>query len=297
MEMRFSRFLIAIAIAAVPLWYVYRTLEEKRVRNLEWPELFMTEPERKKAREEKEQKAKEAAEAERVAKATELEKATAARKAADAEAAKAETDLVQKKGQEAAEVARLRLETEKRAGEVGIVREKLAAERVASLAKVTTGLNVCAEKVKEVEAVRHELAKEQASYRAFIAEVSQIQGASKLSVPEDQVSATFRMLSQPYLRVESPRDDIADVQRKCEVLIRQTLKTDADPMDDWVFRYDFPGLISRDRSAIADLHKSHTDIQDLLDYVTDKLPDTVGGSVRKARAKESLDRGRWWKEK
>lgn len=295
--MRFSRWLLAAALAVLPLWYTYRTLEEKRVRKLEWSEVFMTEPERQKKWAEEKQQAKEAAEAERVAKTTELEKATAARKAAEADAAKAEMELVQKRGQEAAEVARLKLETERRAAEVAIVREKLSAERAALQARLTAGLNACAVKVKELETLRQELVKDQTSYRAFIADVSQIQGASKFTVPEDRISSTFRMLSQPHLRAETSEDYIREVQRKCEVLIRESLKTGTDPLDDSLFRYEFPRFAEGYRIATADLRKSRSDIQDLLDYVTGKLPDTVGGSVRKARAKDSLDRGWLWREK
>ena len=295
--MRFSKWALAAGLAVLPLWYTYRTLEEKRVRKLEWSEVFMTEDARQRKWAEEKQQAKEAAEAERVAKATELEKATVARKAAEAEAAKAEMELVQKRGQEATDAARLRLEIEKKAAEVGIVREKLSAERAALQARLTTGLNACSTRIKELETLRQELAKEQSSYRTFIAEVSQIQGASKLAAPEDQVSATFRMLSQPYLRSETSFDDIGEIQRKCEVLIRESLKTDADPLNDWLFQYDFPRFTGAYRNAMGDLRRSRADIQNLLDYVTGKLPDTVGGSVRKAQAKDSLDRGRWWREK
>lgn len=280
--MRFSSFLIFIAIAVVPLWYVHRTLEEKRVRRLEWSEVFMTEPERQKKWAEEKHKAED----ERIEKETELEKATAVRKAAETEAAKAQSELLQKKNAGAAEAARQRIEADRRA-------EEVASERAAKHQKIAILLKACADTASVAESRLKSLADEQKRYRAFIEEVSGVPIPQEGSVDRVTFSSAFRMLSHGQL---GDIDDLYPIRKAKEGCESIASAAEGDPGYRTVITNGLESLETDYVRKAEAMRRSRSDIKDLVDFATGKLPDTFGGHIRRARAESVIEQSLRWRE-
>lgn len=294
--MSVSRTIVIVGISAIPLWYAYRTLEEKRVRRLEWSEVFMTEPDRQKKWAEEKQKAKEAAEAERVQRQTELEKSTAARKTAEAEQDKAQAALAEKRTAEMAESNRTIIEAARRAESQEAIRQKAEAERSAKQQIIATALKACEEKAKSAEAKRQDLVAAAKSYKAFVDRASTLP-ISEIKFPgfadRGDYITTFRMLSTARLAASNDGNYLEESRKKC---VAKASDSNATPFE---VSSEIEGLEIIGNLFVGEksqLEWSRADITDLMDYVTGKLPDTVGGQVRRARVKGFYDRAYSWKD-
>jgi hypothetical protein len=293
--MRF-RWLIVLGVAVIPFWYLYRTFEEKRVRRLEWSEVFMTEEARQKKWADEKQKVKEAAEAERVEKATQLEKSIAARKLAEAEAAKAEADVRQARTAETAELNRVRIESERRAAEAGMARLKSEAERADRQKRIALALKTCADKVGVVESRRKTFTDEQGSYVAFLDQVAATPLPEKyknITMYGREFSSTFQMLSHEYLRGLNDGDEIQRAKETCEAAASNDETNHGYEMERVV--RELEGFATRYAYQLDGMRRSRTDIRDLIDLATGKLPDNAGGQIRKARAEDAIRRSYSWK--
>jgi hypothetical protein len=283
-----------VAIAVIPSWYIYRTLEEKRVRKLEWSEVFMTEPERQKKWAEDKQRKKEEAEAAKVKAATELAQSITAKKNAEAEAAKAEAELLEKRNQEAAETARRRdddarrqIEVSRQAAAAETARVRAEGERAARQQSVAARLAMCGTAAAAAEARLQDLIAEQKSYKAFIAESAAVP-ISLASWDAEKFSVTFRRFERTsFLTSESEMREIRKQKDACSAVAIDDSKNDNLQLQ-WAFR-DIDNIETQYRSAIGSLRASRSDIQDLVDFATGKLPKTVGGEVKRERIKRALD--------
>jgi hypothetical protein len=311
--MRLSRMLLVLGVAAIPLWYIYRTLEDQRVRKLEWSEVFMTEDARKEREAQKKQQAKEEAEAERLRKATELaqetaeaEKATAARKLAETKAAEAQAKVIEAQNAKVAAAAREQSEQERRVAEGAAARVRLESEKTAKQQAITVALRTCSEKTAAAEATRKRLLTEQQSYLKFF------EGISKVSLPPDvpvttiaealnaknhsrrDATSAIRMLyAREALKVGDPERQ-RNAGERCDANANAGAINTNHEMD-----YDFgeiESVESKYLEAIENLKRSRSDLSDVVDFAAQKLGESIGDEVRSAHAREVIDRGKYWKE-
>jgi hypothetical protein len=318
--MRLGTILMICGVAAIPLWYAYRTVTELRVRHLEWNEIFMTEEQRQKKWAEEKQQAKDAAEAERVAKVTEMEKATAARKVAEAEAAKAEAIVMEKHAMETAEADRRRGEVERKSAEQESARAKAEGARALFQRAFAARVQICGDRAKEAESRLRDFSAEQNSYRTYVDSVFQLRfdlGPSRTPnlspelvkilppaalanviasyVPPDEITPTLRMLFQrKLLNTENPAE-IQRAKEDCEKEARETIALVNDYQLDFSLRH-VESLTSSYEESLRKLKASRSDIQDLVDYATGKLPDTFGGRAKAERVKVLIQRAHSYKE-
>jgi hypothetical protein len=315
-----SKLLLTIGIIAIPLWYIYRTLEEKRVRRLVWSEVFMTEPERQRKRAEDERKTKEDAEAKRVEGETNLAKAkvqaereTKARKDAEAEADTARARAIQAQNVREEQLGRVKLADEQIKADAAASRAKVEAERVAKQHAVAAVISICADKASRAEAARVRLQPEQRTFQSFYEE------ASKTPLPEDEpmplpqqqdisawlawskrvhrsdFAAAFRMLSAREALKVFDSDSLKAAKENCDAAAVNSgdensyqVLSALDRIDRLEFQYS---------DARETLKRSRSDLVDLIDYVGGKLGNSVGDEVRRARVGQTLARARDWREK
>ena len=301
--MKFSRLLLILGVAAIPLWYIYRTLEDKRVRKLEWSEIFMTDEAREQKRAEDRKKAREDAEAERVRKATDLaqetaeaERATAARKLAETKEAEAKSHVLELENVQAGQAARERSEQERRVAEAAAARVRMEADRVAKQQAIAVALRACGEKAADAEATQKRLLIEQQSYLKFVEEISKvaIPPNTLMAFHAQDTASAFRMVyARDALKV-GDAETLRNVRNSCDAIASAGAINTNHEME-----YALGGIENVEFKyvqAIENLKRSRSDLADVVDYAADKLEGSVGGEVRRAHVQDLIYRARIWKE-
>jgi hypothetical protein len=288
---------LLLGVLAIPAWYAYRTLNEKRVCHLEWNEMFMTEDARQQKWAEEKKQAQERAEAERVREATELEKATAVRRTADAEAArlrsdaaKAEAAAAEKRIAEKSEVDRERIASERRVAEQAAVRARAEKERSDQQKTVASRLQTCATKTKEASLALYKLSEEQAAYRAYTDKVLQEPFPSPGRINEKEFANAFRYFYRSEVVDFRDPQKLNHARESCESLVEVT----EENLRNFGYAVEvIEGLTDSYRSGVEMLKHSATEIGNLSDYAAFRIPDTLGGKVIADRIRRVVDEVRY----
>ena len=112
----------------------------------------------------------------------------------------------------------------------------------------------------------------------------------------DRFSATFRMLYPTHVTNTGNANEIRDAKEKCEAAARDLSRKDyaiSEEPQVW----DIKHLASGYQSNVFELRRSRSNITDLVDFFAGKLPDTVGGQVKRVRVQEWLIKSYDFKDK